>query len=59
MCLIIIYSIVIGAVMISDFHNRVLWPEEFTIILNVTVISITFEKKRDIYIHKMHLKLCL
>lgn len=57
MCLIIIYSIVIGAVTISDFHNRVLWPEEFTIILNVTVISITFEKKRDV--HKMHLKLCL
>lgn len=57
MCLIIIYSIVIGAVMISDFHNRVLWPEEFTIIVNVTVISITFEKKRDV--HKMHLKLCL
>lgn len=57
MCLIIIYSIVIGAVMISDFHNRVLWPEEFTIILNFTVISITFEKKRDV--RKINLKLCL
>lgn len=57
MCLIIIYSIVIGAVMISDFHNRVLWPEEFTIIVNVTVISITFEKKRDV--RKINLKLCL
>lgn len=57
MCLIIIFSIVIGAVTISDFHNRVLWPEEFTIILNVTVISMTFEKKRDV--RKINLKLCL